>query len=507
MAHPSSRDRRKPKEKVEKAVKATQKYNVQVDSNMDPSTSRMKLGAYSLPSLQTVQGEIQEEARRELRFPQASRVYTQMSLDSNVASAVSLIEATISDTNWSIEAPKDAPQEEKDRAELINYNLMIMDRPFQEYIGEALSYLIYGFHTPEKIYAKMETPLGEFIGIKDLRTISQESVNKWVFENTTGDLAGMVQNLSDLPNTSSFGNSRMGESEVDIPRKKFLLFRNNPKRNNPEGVSPLRGCYIEWKYLSLVEEFETIYATKGLGGILDLGIDVSFLSKASIDPGSAEATVVREMKNQAANFHNGDQAYVITPISYSDNGKPLFHTKILETTPPNTDDIIKRHSQRILQTFFADLLQLGATGGGSFALADSKQPLLMVGIQYHLNNIARTFNHDLIRQIYELNGWQWDARTSCRFVYDEIDEESLDELGKFVQRVFSVGAMDKTEDIDEWLRKRAFELPSKDVAGTEIREVEETSSRAGDGMAEGMPSGTGSATGGGDTSSGNTENA
>lgn len=504
MAHPANRGRRKPKEEELQKATDSGKYNVPVDTNLNPQTNRMRLGAYSLPSLQTVQGQIYEEARKELRFPQASKIYKQMSYDANVASAVSLIEAMISRAEWRIECPKDAPEEEKKRAEMLNYNLLITERPFHEYIGEMLSYLIYGFHTPEKIYAKLETPVGNFIGLQDLITISQDTVHEWIFDRNTGKLAGLEQDLSQLPTSSLMPFS--GKSKVEIPRKKFMLFRNNPKRNNPEGKSPLDSCYLEWKYLSLVSEFETIYATKGLGGILDLGIDVSFLAKAAADTTSDEALVVEQMKLQAANFHNGDEAFVITPLAYNEKGNPLFHTKILETTPPDTNDIIKRHEHRILMCFFADILQLGSNGGGSFALAENKSPLLMTGITYHLNNITRTLNHDLIPQLYEMNGWEFDARTACRFINDEIDEISIDEFSKAIQRILSTSAIQHTSDVEDVIRDRVFDLPPLKESGAEIRQTE-MQSKAGDGMESGMPNGTGDASEGGDDSVSNGENA
>ena len=501
MGHSTDRGKRKPQKQTVEKAQNTNNYNVPVTTNLDPNVKRMRLGATSLPSLKTMQGQIQEEARTELRFPRSAAVYKQMSLDASIASSLSLIEAIISKAEWKVTVPKDAPQAEKDRAEKLNYNLLVMDRPFNEYISEMLSYLTYGFHAPEKLYKRMDTPVGKFVGWKDFRTISQDTIREWIFEKSTGDLAGLKQDLALLANTNLI--SAKEEGSVEVPRKKFMLIRNNPKRDNPEGQSPLRGAYVTWKYLQLVEEFETIYATKGLGGVLDLGIDVGFLSKAAADPAGTEAAVLNEMRRGAANFHNGEQAYIETPLAYNDTGKPLFHTKILETTPPNTDEIVKRHTQKILQQFFTDILQLGANGSGSFALSDNKNTLVQQGITQHLNTIKRTLNHDLIRQTYELNSWEYDARTACRFEWDDFDDGDLDVLSKSIQRIFSVNALDRTTDVEDWVRGTFMDLPPKGEANTEVREVDDGQSRAGEGLGT---SGTGNSQDSEDTSISNTEN-
>lgn len=216
-------------------IQDSQRYNVPVETNLDPSLKRMKLGAYSIPSLKSVQGQIQEEARTELRFPRSAAVYKQMGLDANVASATALIEALISKAKWRVSCPKNAPQEEQDRSKKLNYNTLIMDRPFEEYISEALSYLTYGFHAPEKIYKKIESPVGGFVGWKDFRTISQDTIKEWVFERDTGDLAGLKQDLALL--TTSYAIPYGSKSEQEVPRKKFMLFRYNAKRNSPEGLN------------------------------------------------------------------------------------------------------------------------------------------------------------------------------------------------------------------------------------------------------------------------------
>ena len=493
----------------------TENTNIATEVNLKPNTQRMRLGAYSAPSLATIQGYILEEARQELRFPKAASLYKKMMLDPNIASAVSLIELLLSRVEWEIKVPDDASEEEKAHCAKLNYNLCVLQRPFEEYIVEFLSYLVFGFCTPEKIYQNINgSPEGDFIGWKDFRVISQDTVYQWFFDKTTGELVGLRQDLSRI-NKDGYvllgtGGSQTNSAAIDIPRKKFLLFRHNPKRDNPEGNSPLKACYTSWKYRSIIEEYETIGVTKDLGGIPVIGIDVTYLSKALLDPAGPEAQVIADLEKQASNLHAGDQSYVIRPIAYEANGKPLFEFDLKGVDGGgkqyDTDKIVRRHDTKILMTFFADVLKLGNDQHGSFSLADSKTSLLTMGIEAHLKNIQRVLNHDLIPQTYELNGWDYNKETSCRFTYSDIEEQDIKELSSALQRVAATGLLRPTDDIEDWIRKRWLKLPpTKEVSPEFLPTPAQT--KAGAGMEEGLGNGTGDSTStGGDRSVSNKSN-
>lgn len=242
------------------------KYNIPTDIE-SPSTSRIKLGAMSFPSLKIQSGEIYEEAERELRFPFCIPIYQQMALEPTIASALSLLEMLISRSEWKATVAKTAPQEEKDRAEFINWNMQNMYRSWGDYIVEWVNYLIYGFQPVEKIYTRVKE--GEHKGkyaVKDFRSISPTTVSKWIYNMETKELAGLRQDLSRISTDFSRGAILRGSGVWnDIPRKKFMLFRYSAKMDNPQGQSPLRSCYISWKQKAAVEDYELIGISRDLG--------------------------------------------------------------------------------------------------------------------------------------------------------------------------------------------------------------------------------------------------
>ena len=67
--------------------------------------------------------------------------------------------------------------------------------------------------------------------------------------------------------SSRYNTSTVLNKDIEIPRKKFLLFRHNAERNNPEGNSPLKSCFIPWKYKTEVENFQSIGISRDMGGL------------------------------------------------------------------------------------------------------------------------------------------------------------------------------------------------------------------------------------------------
>ena len=503
-----SKRRRKQGNKTQNVVKST---NIQTSSNLNPNVNRMPLGSLSLPSLSSLQGRIYEEARSELRFPQSITLYKQMLLDPNIASAIGLLEMMIGKVEWKVELPdqETASEEEKKHCKQLMDNLKLLDRPWEEYIVELLSYISFGFNVSEKVYQKIESPEGSYIGLKNLVTVSQDTVDKWIFDNKTGELKGVRQDLNKIVSDSK--RELTQGTWVDLPRKKFLLFRHAPQRDNPEGRSPLKSCYLPWKHRNIIEEYETIGVTKDLGGTPVIGIDVAYLAKATADPTSPEATVVNELKRQAASLHAGDQTFVITPLAYDNAGKELFKFELKGVDGGgkqyNTDEIVKRHDSKILMAFFADVLKLGSDQHGSFALADSKTSILAMGVEAHLRNIANTFNHDLIPQLYQLNRWKYDPQTSCKFTFGDIEKQDLDKLGSFLQRVTATGLIRPSEKLEEKVRGMAFPDLGSFIGDEDIEIETIATSKSGVGMEESLGNGQGSTTAkGGDRSKSNATN-
>jgi hypothetical protein len=245
-----------------------------------------------------------------------------------------------------------------------------------------------------------------------------------------------------------------------------------------------------------------------LGGIPDFRLPAKFMS---LDATAEEKAVYEEVKRIGRNLQSNEQACVVFPSLYDDQGKPLFDWKLVG--PPNasqydTNVAVTRWDNKILQALFADLLQMGNSKGGSYNLADSKSSIMQMAVESRLKEIQDVLNNDLIPQLFLLNGWSLERLP--KFEFAQVKEEDLDVISKYLQRAGSQGLIQKTPQnlnkIAEWVG-----LPDRIDSTEELVNYQETltgfTSNAGEGMTSGIPSGTGSADGSsGDGSTANGEN-
>lgn len=156
----------------------------------------------------------------------------------------------------------------------------------------------------------------------------------------------------------------------------------------------------------------------------------------------------------------------------------------------------------------ASQLILGQEGGGSFSLAESLDSVTKMVVDARLNQIKEQLNHDLIPQLFALNGW--DITDVPHFEYGEVSTESLDEIGKFVQRVAAVGMLPKTPEVVNYVTDRLAISPQfkEDTPQEEFLPfLTQYQSGAGEGLNSPVGEGTAKTLSGRDNSSANLEGA
>jgi hypothetical protein len=237
------------------------------DSSQVPPISVREIG-YN--SLSVVSGQVLEECDPNLRWPRCINTYKKMLHDGVIAPAVDIFNTTVSEVGWTVKAPKGYEQELVGQVAYLKSVMNDMnDQSWFSFIREATSFIHFGF-APFEIVLKYRTEDNSryndgLVGIKKLSLIGQDSVSGWEYKNKGRDLSGLWQcvnipsgknnNMRPLQRqTVNNTNNDNGKTEQFIPRKKFLLFRNNPLKNNPEGNSPLKAVYRSWKYRIAYEE-------------------------------------------------------------------------------------------------------------------------------------------------------------------------------------------------------------------------------------------------------------
>ena len=406
---------------------------------------RFKLAEIGYVGLNVSSGVAQEELKKELNFPNSVITYKQMSYHSVIAAALALYEVMVTKVEWKVQPPEDPSEEELNRANFIQECMSDMDHSWLEFMQEVISMKLYGFSIHEKVYRRRLKSKGSkyddgLIGWKKLSPRSQETIEKFLFDDDGRELLGVQQNIGRV---QDFYNrfSKVISQEVNLPRSKFLLFRTGKNRGNPFGRSALRDCYFSWKFLTQIEEIEAVGVARDLQGMPILHIPASYMTP---DATTAQMAIYEQYKVIMRNIQNNQQSGLILPSEVDPDTKtPLFKLELLGTEGKknfNTENIKNYHKNNILTALFADIIIMGQSTTGSYALGTLKNNLMGIAVEAVLKEIQSVINDDLIKQTFELNGW--DTARLPKVIYDDFQEENLEEFSKFIQRVASVGMIE-----------------------------------------------------------------
>lgn len=424
----------------------------------DVPVSRLQLGAQGIDGLKSMSGVIAEHCHSELRWPQCLKTYSQMSLDPTIAAVLNFYNMMIARAKFQFVAPVGASAQSLAATEFLNYCMNNMeDQTWQQFLSGVGTYRIFGFSIAEKLWTTVHS--GKYAGKlkwKRLAPRAQETVDHWLWDkNDPERLVGVVQKVMNM-DTSRYKDA-IGGVEKKIDRNKFMLFRFDPRKDNPQGTSPLDGCWVAWKYLTAIREYQAIGIAKDMSGVVEIGIPVEKLIEAAADPTGPAAALVASVRLQAAALHAGDRAFIEKPIDYDDQGNPLYTLKLLgiEGGGKQNDlpSVITQYQNEILTCYSASMLKMGQNASGSFALSDNMNSMLAYGVEHNLQIILDQINNDLVPQTLALNGWLFDDEQMPRLDYKDITPASIEEVSKGIQRMITANAMSTSKELDKHLHR------------------------------------------------------
>lgn len=473
---------------------------------------KLRLSQTSNNGVRVIAGNIAEEENRALRWPFAMQTYSQMLKDATIAPAVSAVEMAIARVPWEIKAQPGKEEEQAKQVAFLRQIMIDMDQPFAEAIRFLGTHNSYGFAVAEKVYRFREVAKGSkfndgLIGLKKLAPIPQETIVAWNFKEKGKDLDGLYQTPPQVSNRNSFDVSITNEPTF-IPRKKFILVKNNGNKNSPEGVSPLKSIYRAWRYKQSLEEFEAMSVSNDVRGL-----KVLYLPPQYLDPNASEEdkAVYAHYQRGMSSVNNNEQSSVILPMFRDEKGNKMFEFEVVSVMGQRANDVnemISRYRKELVTGLMASQLILGQEGGGSFSLAESLDSVTKMVVDTRLTQIKEQLNHDLIPQLFALNGW--DITSTPYFDYGEVSTESLDEIGKYIQRTAAVGLIPKTPEMVNYITDRLGITPQfkeDDDREEFLSELTQYESGAAEGLTAGMGNGTSNSVAQSDSTSANLEGA
>jgi hypothetical protein len=377
-------------------------------------------------------GFVFEEWLRELQQGRrAAEVYREMGdSDAIISGLLYAIDILCRRVSWWCEPGGDtrADEEAKDFAEQCLFE--DMQYSWSETLSEILSFLQYGWSWTEIVWKRRNGPSRDAtldskfddqkIGIRKLAIRSQDSLWKWEFDPKTDELQALTQ------------NPPPDYAMRTIPLEKSLLFRTKIARGNPEGRSILRGAYRSWYMLKNLQALEGIGAERDLAGLPVLkpppGVNIWNANDAEMTAMRAQAEML------VSSIRRDEQEGVLLPEGWeltllSTGGRRQF----------NTHEIIDRYEKRIASSVLADVIILGQSQVGSYALADSKEGIFFASLDTYLDHICAEINNDLLRPLFTLNAFPGitDYPKLCHGPVARLD---LKTLGEFLASLTQSGA-------------------------------------------------------------------
>ena len=410
-------------------------------------------------------GVVHEEILRKLQWPLGNKVWREMSDNDSVVGAILFaVEMLIRGVKWDVESADEDDAESNDRAEFVKSMMDDMEKPWSEVINDILSFLPFGFSVHELVYKRRNGPgknpkfnskfSDGFWAWRKLPSRAQDSIQRWVFADDDdgvprSELKGVVQ----LP--------PQGGEEIVIPVDRFLLFRVNSKKDNPESQSVLRNAYRAWFFKKRIEEIEAIGIERDLAGVPVALMPPQYMEDSATNDQKAVLNAVKEI---VTSLRNNEQSGIVFPLSYDENGNKLFDFKLLGRENGSgkafdTEQVIQRYDKRIAGTILADFILLGQQSVGSFALSDNKTKLFAAAIGAWLESIISVFNSQALPRLWELNNW--DLSTMPRLTHGDIEKRDLVQLADYFSKLTTAGTLMPDEDLENWLRAQA-DAPKRD---------------------------------------------
>lgn len=382
-------------------------YNVEKNSSVSVEKAaalKVPQRALGLVGLKYSSGYIREEFLTELRWPQAGKVYQEMSSNDAVAGGcLYLIETLIRRAKWHAKPASDDPGD-IEAAEFLESCMNDMsEQSWDDFVSDALSMLTYGFSFHEIVYKVRRGPLERDlkfrsmysdgkIGWQELPIRSQATLDEWTYDEVSGKVTEFVQD----PSLVGINGTR-----VNIPIEGNLLFKTKANKGNPEGWSILRRAYRSWYFKRYIEELEGIGIERNLAGIpvLSPPSDIPLFDDKNEDM----VKLLGWCRDLVAGLRQDKNHGVVLPST--EWKLTLMGTEGSGNKGIVTDTVIRRYETRIAMTMLSDILLLGGDRTGSFALAETKQSLFIQSLQSIVDSIANTLNTKAVPKLFAANNW------------------------------------------------------------------------------------------------------
>lgn len=401
---------------------------------------------------------VQTDFVPQLNWPQAGAVYEEMSKnDPTIGAILYMSKQLVRKADWYV-TPGGTTPADKEAAEFLQSCLDDMEGSWSEFIGDALTMMIYGWSLHEVVYKLRKGKSSNRmlnskyddgrIGWRKLPCRAQRTCYGWEIDQDNGDILALKQQAA--PDY---------QMRI-IPLNKAILFKVDNEYGSPFGKSLLRNAYRPWFFKKKIEEIEGVGIERDLAGLPVLIPPAEVNIWDSDDPDMIKLKTASE--NLVKTIRRDQSEGVVHP-----NGWEL---KLLSTGSRrqfDTNQILNRYDQRIAITLLADIVMLGADKVGSFALAEVKKSLLSAALETLLDSVADTINRQEVPRLLDLNGFN-NLTSLPKITSDEVETPGVEQLASLIQAMTKSGISVNDPETEAFIRKVAS-MPALSAEVAELK--------------------------------------
>ncbi len=338
--------------------------------------------------------------------------FTDILVNASIVSAcIRLFLNLIAKADWTVE-PVDDSGDARAHAEMLE-EWLIHDpaTSWRRIVRRSAGYVFYGFSIQE--WTMM--PKDNVLTFKDIAPRAQKTIERWAVEDS-GEVHGVWQRS---PHTGA---------EIFLPRNRIVYLVDDSLNDSPEGLGILRHMVDPAERLKKLQKLETMGFETDLGGIPIGRAPLAELDKAvqaeKIEAADAKASLDALRAFLKNPVRTPDKSLILDSAVYAgedDAASPSqvhqWGIDLLEAESKGLDAVhtaIERTNRDLARILGCEQLLLGGDGAGSFALSEQKAAQLFLIIDATLQEIADSYERDLVDPIWKFNGLDPDLKPELK---------------------------------------------------------------------------------------------
>lgn len=378
--------------------------DVKVPTSAPPMTE-LGVGGTQVFGGYIVQNEKDADLRGTTRYKTFSDLLANVAV---IAASVRLFVGMVGNATWSFEPADDSDEARRLAEETEELLTKRMRTPWHRVVRRLGMFKMFGFALAEWVAQRMDDGR---IGFKDVKPRPQITIERWLIA-PHGDVLGVIQTD---PQTGK---------DIPIPRAKLVYVVDDTLNDSPEGLGLFRHLVDSGKRL------RRLFQMEGYGYEADMrGIPIGRAPLAELDRMVADKTMTKKRAQELLDgmqdflenhIKNPALGLMVDSTPYRDTGEnrgvantPQWDVSLLDGGTYSLEHIheaIIRTQREMARVFGTEHMMLGENSSGSRALSNDKVTLLGLLVDDALTAIEEQVDDDLVRPLFDLNGWDQDLR-------------------------------------------------------------------------------------------------